>query len=40
MRTYRRVRIPGGTYFFTLTLAERKGNDLLVRQISILHCIV
>ena len=37
MRSYRRVRIKGGTYFFTLTLAERGGNDLLVRHISALR---
>ena len=34
MRTYKRLRIPGGTYFFTLTLAERRGNDLLTRHIA------
>ena len=37
MRTYKRIRIQGGTYFFTLTLAERRGNDLLVRHISALR---
>ncbi len=37
MRTYKRLRIQGGTYFFTLTLAERRGNDLLVRHISALR---
>ena len=31
---YRRVYIPGGVYFFTLTLAERRGNDLLLRHID------
>jgi putative transposase len=31
---YRRVRISGGTYFFTVTLLERKGNDLLTRHID------
>jgi putative transposase len=35
MRTYKRVRMRGGTCFFTLTLAERHGNDLLVRHISL-----
>ena len=34
MRTYKRLRIPGGTYFFTLTLAERHGNDLLTRHVA------
>lgn len=33
MRTYTRVRIPGGWYFFTVTLARRHGNDLLVQHI-------
>jgi len=37
MRTYKRVRIQGGTYFFTVTLAERYGNDLLVRHIAALR---
>jgi putative transposase len=37
MRTYQRLRIPGGTYFFTLTLAERHGNDLLVRYVDALR---
>lgn len=31
---YRRVRINGGTYFFTVTLLERRGNDLLTRHIE------
>ncbi len=34
MRTYKRLKIQGGTYFFTLTLAERRSNDLLVHHIS------
>ena len=34
MRTYTRARIPGGCYFFTVNLAERHGNDLLVRRIA------
>jgi len=33
---YRRSRQPGGTYFFTLALAERRG-DLLVRHIAALR---
>jgi len=37
MRTYKRIRIPGATYFFTLTLAERRHNDLLVRHIEALR---
>jgi putative transposase len=34
MPNYRRPRHPGGLYFFTVNLAERKGNDLLVRHID------
>lgn len=34
MRTYLRVRIKGGCYFFTINLAERQGNDLLIRNIE------
>jgi putative transposase len=34
MRTYVRTRIPGGTYFFTVNLAEREGNRLLVDRID------
>lgn len=33
MPDYRRFRIPGGTYFFTVNLLERK-QDLLVRHID------
>jgi putative transposase len=33
MPDYRRFRVPGGTYFFTVNLLERKG-DLLVRHID------
>lgn len=34
---YRRVWQPGGTYFFTINLLQRKGNDLLVRHINVLR---
>jgi putative transposase len=37
MRTYIRSRMPGGTYFFTVILAERKHNDLLIRHIETLR---
>ncbi|RYY74104.1 MAG: transposase [Gammaproteobacteria bacterium] len=37
---YRRVWVAGGTYFFTVNLLERKGNDLLVRYIDILRAAV
>lgn len=33
---YRRVRLPGGTYFLTVNLAERK-RTLLVDNISLLR---
>jgi putative transposase len=33
MPDYRRLRVPGGTYFFTVNLLERK-RDLLVRHID------
>lgn len=37
MRTYKRTRIPGATYFFTVNLAERHGNDLLTKHIDVLR---
>jgi putative transposase len=37
MRTYTRTYIPGATIFFTLDLAERHGNDLLVREVDALR---
>ena len=37
MRTYLRHRVPGGTYFFTANLAERKHNDLLIRHVETLR---
>lgn len=33
MRTYKRLRIAGAKYFFTVNLAERRRNDLLIRYI-------
>jgi len=36
MSDYRRSRVPGGTYFFTLTLRDR-NSDLLVTQIAALR---
>jgi putative transposase len=35
MVLYRRNLVPGGTYFFTVTLAER-GSDRLVRHVGLL----
>ena len=40
MPNYRRAWHPGGTYFFTVNLLERKGNDLLVCHIETLREIV
>jgi len=34
MRTYTRARIEGGCYFFTVNLAQRSGNDLLVERVA------
>jgi putative transposase len=34
---YRRLWHPGGTYFFTINLQQRKNNDLLVRHIGLLR---
>ena len=34
---YRRVWHQGGTYFFTVNLLQRKGNDLLVGEIQALR---
>jgi putative transposase len=36
MVLYRRNLVPGGTYFFTVTLAER-GSDRLVRYVGLLR---
>jgi putative transposase len=36
MSFYRRHRVPGGTYFFTVNLLDRK-SDLLVRKIGLLR---
>lgn len=37
MRTYLRTRSQGGVYFFTVNLAERKDNDLLIAHIDLLR---
>lgn len=36
MPEYRRYFVPGGTFFFTVNLADRSG-DLLVREIAMLR---
>ena len=40
MPNYRRALTPGGTWFFTVNLLERRGNDLLVRHIDLLRACV
>lgn len=37
---YRRAWHPGGTYFFTVNLLQRKDNDLLTRNVNLLRTIV
>ena len=40
MSDYRRLRVAGGCYFFTVNLLERRPNDLLVRHIHHLRAAV
>ncbi|WP_084612640.1 transposase [Pseudogulbenkiania sp. MAI-1] len=40
MPNYRRAWQRGGTYFFTVNLLERHGNDLLIRHIDALRAAV
>jgi putative transposase len=40
MPSYRRVWHPGGTYFFTVNLLQRRGNTLLADQIDLLRTTV
>jgi len=37
MPDYRRAWHPGGTYFFTVNLLQRQGNDLLIRHVDLLR---
>lgn len=37
MTDYRRFYIPGATWFFTVNLAQRRGNHLLVEKIDLLR---
>ena len=37
MPDYRRSRIEGGCYFFTVNLLERRNNDLLIQNIDLLR---
>ena len=40
MPDYRRAWYPGGTYFFTVNLLQRQGNDLLTCHIELLRAVV
>ncbi|MDP3688289.1 MAG: transposase [Sulfurimicrobium sp.] len=40
MPDYRRAWHPGGTYFFTVNLLQRQGNDLLTQHIGALRDVV
>ncbi len=40
MPDYRRAWQPGGTYFFTVNLLQRRNNDLLTRHIDLLRAAV
>ena len=37
MTEYRRAHVPGASWFFTVNLAQRRGNDLLVAHIAALR---
>jgi putative transposase len=37
MTDYRRARTPGATWFFTVALAERRNNNLLLEKIDVLR---
>ncbi|MDO8264053.1 MAG: hypothetical protein Q7T21_12655 [Gallionella sp.] len=37
MTEYRRAHVPGASWFFTVNLAQRKGNSLLVERIDVLR---
>ena len=37
MRTYTRARLPGATYFFTVNLANRHGEPLLIQHVDVLR---
>ncbi len=40
MPNYRRCRVAGGCYFFTVNLLERAPNDLLIRRVDVLRAAV
>jgi putative transposase len=37
---YRRYRVPGGCYFFTVNLLERFPNDTLIRHVDLLRAVL
>ena len=37
MSNYRRLFIPGGTWFFTVNLLQRQNNNLLIREVNLLR---
>ena len=37
MTQYRRIYVPGASWFFTVNFAEKQGNHLLVEQIDLLR---
>ncbi|HEY9052361.1 MAG TPA: transposase, partial [Gammaproteobacteria bacterium] len=37
MPNYRRAFVPGGIWFFTVNLLQRRNNNLLVREIDLLR---
>jgi putative transposase len=39
MPNYRRAYVPGGTWFFTVNLLQRHGNDMLTREIALLRSV-
>jgi len=39
MTEYRRAHVPGASWFFTVNLAQRKGNRLLVDRIDPLRAV-
>ena len=40
MPHYRRALVPAASWFFTVNLLERRGNDLLVRHVDVLRTAV
>ena len=40
MPDYRRAWHPGGTYFFTVNLLQRQGNNLLIQYVDVLREVV